>query len=188
MDKKEIQYGEIRKEIQNGDVLLYKGKGIASYCIKKFTHSEYSHAGLAVWWNERLMVMEAVGKGVVVAPLSTNVEHYHGDVELFRSKQEICADKRVKLIQCAQEELGKSFSQLGVLLIGFRIFLKLPFNKDDTIYTSKRLFCSFYVASAYNQIELDLKPNRSDNFTTPDDIAHSPLLEFSGVLKKFGGL
>ena len=61
------------------------GDLFASRIIRWATGSPYSHAGLAVWWNERLMVLEAVGKGVVVTPLSANVRGYHGDVEWFTS-------------------------------------------------------------------------------------------------------
>lgn len=185
MKKKEIHYDDVRNGIKNGDVLLYKGRGIISYLIKKCTYSEYSHAGLAVWWNERLMVMEAVGKGVIVTPLSTNVENYHGDVDWFRCKQEVSDADRLKMIQFAQMELGKSYSRLAILRIAFRIFLKCPFSENDTFYTSKRLFCSFYVAAAYNLIDLDLKQNKADHFTTPDDIGRSPLLKIDGVLKKY---
>ena len=130
------------------------------------------------------MVMEAIGKGVIITPLSTNIEHYHGDVELFRCEQEISDSDRLKIIQFAQMELGKSYSQWGILAIGYRIFMKKPFSADDTFFSSKRLFCSLYVAAAYNLIGLDLKRDRADHFTTPDDIGRSPLLKIDGILKK----
>jgi len=185
MDKNEIEYKNTREEIKNGDILLYKGTGIVSNIIKKITHSEYSHAGLAVWWNDRLMVMEAVGKGVIVTPLSTNIECYHGDVEWFQCSQEISDANRLKMIKFAQAELGKRYSRWRILQIAFYIFLEKPFSENDTFFTSKRLFCSFYVASAYNLIKLDLKHNKADHFTTPDDIRRSPLLKIEGILKKY---
>ncbi len=184
MEKKEIQYDDARSRIRNGDVLLYKGQGIISRLIRWITRSDYSHAGLAVWWNERLMVMEAVGKGVVVTPLSSNIGHYNGDVDWFWCTKEISEEDRTRLVQRAQEELGKRFARCGMLLVGLCLALKQPLDKDDTFYTSRRFFCSFYVAAAYNSIGLDLRKDRSDGFTTPDDIARSPLLKLKGALKR----
>lgn len=187
MKQKEIRYGGVRDDILNGDVLLYKGKGIISWLIKKITRSEYSHAGLAVWWNDRLMVMEAVGKGVVVTPLSTNIENYHGDVDWYWCKETISDDARTRLVVCAQEELGKSFARCGMLFVALCMVLKQPLNKDDSFYTSKRFFCSFFVARAYTSIGLDLRKGKSDGFTTPDDIHRSPLLVYKGSLKQEPG-
>jgi hypothetical protein len=184
MDSNEIRYNDVRSKILNGDVLLYKGKGFISRLIKLFTHSAYSHAGLAVWWNERLMVMEAVSKGVVVTPLSRNIEQYHGDVDWYASREPISEDDRIRLARFAQRQLGKGYSHWGVFLIAVFIALKRPFDRDNTFYRSKRLFCSFYVAESYDSIERDLRRDKADRFTTPDDIARSPLLMKNGVLKK----
>ncbi|MEE9372918.1 MAG: YiiX/YebB-like N1pC/P60 family cysteine hydrolase [Saprospiraceae bacterium] len=181
----EIQYQDIRSNIKDADILLYKGTGLFSYLIKKITRSEYSHAGLAVRWNDRLMVMEAVGRGVIVTPLSTNVRKYHGDVEWFQCKEKISDEKRLLIIQFAQKELGKKYSILGVLWIAYHILLKKPFTESESDITSKRLFCSLYVASSYNQasLNLDLARGKPDYLTTPDDIRLSPLLEIGGILK-----
>lgn len=181
----EIQYQDVRSDIKDGDVLLYKGTGLFSYLIKKITHSEYSHAGLAVRWNDRLMVMEAVRRGVIVTPLSTNIKKYHGDVEWFRCKEKISDEKRLLIINFAQKELGKKYSILGVLWVAYHILLKKPFTEGESDITSKRLFCSLYVALSYNQasLDLDLARGKPDYLTTPDDIRFSPLLEIGGILK-----
>jgi hypothetical protein len=74
-----ISYIKARDKIQDGDVLLYKGKGILSYIIKKVTKSQYSHSGITGRWNDRLMVLEVTRIGVRVITLSRNVSRYHGD-------------------------------------------------------------------------------------------------------------
>jgi hypothetical protein len=80
-EPKELKYTDVRQDIKQGDILLYKGRTFVSWAIKFFTRSEYSHAGIAAKWNDRLMVMEAIRKGVIVNPLRRSVKRYKGDVE-----------------------------------------------------------------------------------------------------------
>lgn len=63
-----LRYRDVRSAINDGDVLMYLGRNLPSRLIQWATRSRYSHAGLAAWWNGRLMVLETVGKGVVVTP------------------------------------------------------------------------------------------------------------------------
>ncbi len=178
------QYDDVRNQIKNGDVLMYRGRSLVSKLIRWFTKSRYSHAGLAVWWNDRLMVMEAVGKGVIVNPLSVNVAHYDGRVEWFASVAEISENERIELVRFAQQELGKEYATWKIIAIGLAILFGKSAETTDKLRRERRLFCSYYVAQAYNAIGRDLKKNVSDRFMTPDDIASSPELKRRGVLRK----
>ena len=182
-----VKYAQVRDQIKNGEVLMYKGRGLVSSVIRWVTHSPYSHAALAVWWNQRLMVMEAKGQGVIVNPTSRSIRHYRGDVEWFSCKKEISEDDRLRMVKFAQEELGKSYGRWKAILLGIKILFEHDLEKRDRLKREKRLFCSEYVAQIYNFIGLDLKKGRSDRFTKPDDIANSPLLEKRGQLKKYRG-
>lgn len=177
-----ITYNEIRKEIKNGDILMYKGKGTVSSIIKFLTHSQYSHAGVAVWWNERMMVMEAVGKGVILSPLSRNIEHFKGDVEWFQYKGGISKEDRIKIIVRGQKELGKKYATWKVVWFGIKIYLKLHLKKDNAT-KSDRLFCSEYVSAMYGAINLDLDMDKANRNTSPDDIVKSVKTEMKGILK-----
>jgi len=163
---------------------MYRGRSLLSRLIQLITRSKYSHAGLAVWWNERLMVMEAVDKGVVVTPLSSNVLSYHGDVEWFSSVEDIPAPDRLRLVEFAQQELGKEYATWKLVGFFFIILFKTKVETRDRLRREKRLFCSYYVAQVYNSIGRDLKRNVSDRFMMPDDIASSPLLKRMGILRK----
>jgi hypothetical protein len=187
MESRMIKYAQARDQIKNGDVLMYKGRGLVSSVIRWVIHSPYSHAALAAWWNQRLMVMEAKGQGVVVNSTSRNIRHYRGDVEWFSCKKEISEDDRLRMVKFAQEELGKSYGRWKAILLGIKILFEHDLEKRDRLKREKRLFCSEYVAQIYNSIGLDLKKGRSDRFTKPDDIANSPLLEKRGQLKKYRG-
>lgn len=182
-----VAYDDARQQIQDGDVLLYRGLSLASSVIRWATGSPYSHAGLAVWWNGRLMVLEAVGKGVVVTPLSANVRGYHGDVEWFASTETITPEERQRLVEVAQKELGKEYATWKAILLGIRRLLGSGIDRRDTVRRERKLFCSLYVASVYNAIGRDLTKGISDAFTSPADIARSPLLRRIAALKRVAG-
>jgi hypothetical protein len=179
-----VDYDETRSQIKNGDVLMYRGRSLESTIIRWVTGSNYSHAGLAAWWNGRLMVLEAVGKGVVVSPLSQNVRAYRGRVEWFTSVEEISENERLRLIEFAQQDLGKEYTLWRALILGIRVLFGRNMETRDKLRREKRLFCSHYVAASYNAIGRDLKKRVSDRFMSPGDIASSPLLKRVGALLK----
>lgn len=180
---KALKYDDVRSQIRNGDVFMYRGKGIQSTIIQWVTRSPYSHAGISAWWNERLMVMEAKGNGVVVSPFSRSVGQYHGDVEWFGSAQEISEEDRLKMVIFAQAELGKTYGRWKAILLGLQTLFQRNPDKRDRLKNQKKLFCSEYIAQIYNSIGLDLKKKTSDQFMKPADIANSPLLEIRGTVK-----
>ena len=183
MEEKKIRYEDIRSQIKNGDVLMFKGRYLHSSIIRWLMGSPYSHAGIAVWWNRRLMVMEAVGRGVGILPLSRKIGSYRGDVEWFCSKKEIPERDRLTMILFAQEELGKSYARWREILFGWKILFRRDLSEKDELRRENKLYCSQYVAQIYNSIGLDLKKNREDRFMSPRDIAKSPLLEKRGKFK-----
>jgi hypothetical protein len=183
MENKISRYEEVRPQIQNGDVIMYTGKKILPRLIGWLTRSPYSHAGIAVWWNERLMIMEAVMRGVRVASLSRNIYQHKGNVEWFSCKKEIAEEDRLRMVIFAQEELGKSYARWKAVLFGLKVLFKRDLSKKDELRMENKLFCSQYVAQTYNSIGLDLKKNREDRFMSPGDIASSPLMEKRGEFK-----
>jgi hypothetical protein len=183
MENKISKYEEVRLQIKNGDVIMYKGTKILPRLIRWLMGSPYSHAGIAVWWNERLMVMEAAMRGVMISPLSLTIYRHKGSVEWFSCKKEISKEDRLKMVIFAQEELGKSYARWKSLLFGLKVLFKRDLGKKDELRMENKLFCSQYVAQIYNSIGLDLKKNREDRFMSPGDIARSPLLEKRGEFK-----
>jgi len=180
MENRISKYEEVRFQIKNGDVLMYKGKKIFSKLISWLTGSPYSHAGIAVWWNERLMVMEAAMRGVMVVPLSRNIHQHKGNVEWFSYKGEISEEDRLRMVIFAQDELGKSYARWKAVLFGLKILFKRNLSRKDQLRMENKLFCSQYVAQIYNSVGLDLKKDRADRFMSPEDIARSPLMEKKG--------
>lgn len=178
-----LSYFDIRKTIASGDVLLYEGKAFFSWLIRKVTRSRFSHAGIAVWWNERLMVMEAVNRGVMVSPFSSSVGHYRGQVRLYTSRRQLSEEERKRMIIFAQGELGKEYALGKAIWLGIRLLFNWKPEKRDKIKREKKLFCSTYVAQIYNSIGIDLVPGLSDSAVVPEDIDKSPELLRRGSLK-----
>jgi hypothetical protein len=179
--KMRIRYDVIRPHIKNADVLMFQGKYRSSALIKRLTRSPYSHAGIAVWWNKRLMVMEADSKGVVVSRLSSKLEKYKGKVELYTHKEEISKEDRDRMIDFAQEELGKEYATWKALVFGWKVLFKRKLSERDGLRKENKLFCSQYVAQIYNAGGKDLKKNRDDRFMSPNDIANSDKLKRKGI-------
>ncbi len=179
-----IDYDKSRSEIKSGDVLMYQGRTLPSRIIRWATGSRYSHAGLAAWWNSRLMVMEAVGRGVVVSPIPQNIRSYHGRVEWFTSTEQIPDVQRLQMVEFAQRELGKEYALWRTLFFGIRALCQRDLQSKDKLRREERLFCFHYVAETYNAIGRDLKKGVGDRFMSPGDIAASPLLKRIGVLRK----
>jgi uncharacterized protein YycO len=178
------KYDQIRAAIKDGDILLYKGSGFFSDLIKRFTKSEYSHAGVVSWWHNRLMVLEAVGRGVVATPISENISKYHGEVIWCVYRVGIPYDTRISMLYWAQLQLGKEYSEWKLVKFGLKILFKRKLDQDDRWRKSNKLFCSQYVSQMYNVGGLDLKENLSDEFTSPDDIAKSPKIKVCAKLEK----
>lgn len=184
MEINEQVYQTVRDQVKNGDLLLYRGKASLSRFIRWVIKSKYSHCGIVVKWNKRLMVIESIGKGgVVVSPLSLNVSKYNGGIEWFTSAEEISHEKRLKIVEFAQDELGTEYNKLKMILFGFGVYFKVRFSRSDKYRAATDFFCSSFIASAFNSIGTDLKENVSDDYVSPKDIAESPALKYLATLK-----
>lgn len=187
MAQKELDYAKVRRKLKDGDILLYKGSSLFSWFIKKITRSEFSHSGIVVRWNNRLMVMEARDKrGVLVQPLSRSVCYYRGTVVWYTSKKKLSKKDRRRMVEYAELELGKSYKTgLVVFNLVARLFNITGAGTPDVKTQTDKQFCSYYVAQIYNSIGLDLTPNKNDCFMSPDDIANSKVLRRIGILRTY---
>ncbi len=177
-----LDYAKIRNKFKNGDVLLYQGNSLYSRLIQFVTKSKFSHSGIVIWWNNRLMVMEVKAKkGVIVNPLSRSICGYDGNICWFTSIKPISTKNRKKMVEFAELELGKQYSTGLVFfnLIG-KLFGITGLGSSDTLEETSKQFCSYYVAQIYNAVGIDLVPRKKDYFTSPDNIAKSKKLKMIG--------
>lgn len=179
-------YLEARPLIKTGDVFLYQGRcflkpivGWIAPATEWFTESPYTHAGMAIRWKDRLMVIESIGRGVIVNPCTLSFSRHRSDVDHFtyRDEDKIDDDDREALIGHAVEELGKPFALWKAFLALARTKLRLPLKGLDKFEEESRFYCSHFVAHVYNSVGLDLSEGSPDKFMTPKGLAASPKLK-----------
>jgi hypothetical protein len=185
MTVKKHSYTDVRLEFKDGDILLFQGKSLYSRIMKLITHSKYSHSGIVIWWNERLMCMDVVARGVIVQPLSRKLQDYKGEVDWFSTKKEVplTPEKRKDMVIFAQQELGKNYAFWRVFWLGVKTFLKIKLSDKDLKQSPAKLYCAMYVSETYKSVGLDLDIHRANRNTTPGDIAESKLLEMKGIVQ-----
>lgn len=170
------RYKEYRGQIADGDVLCFSGRHWLSNWIRRLTHGRYSHGGLAFWWDDRLMVLQAeAGPGVQSLPASRAIAKYSGTVDWYPLAPEHRTDVFVKtLTEVAMSRLGDPYSLLDLVRIGLHYAIGTRLPKETR--TQHTFVCSQYVAHCYREAGLDLAPSRPDIGTTPEDLSRSPFL------------
>lgn len=177
-------YTQIRGRIRTGDILLFQGTSPISRLIRWGSGSDYSHAGFAAWWDGRLLVFQASGRGAEVLPASSAVDAYDGQVDWYALGDEHHAriDPHL-LVTTAVTLLGRAYSRLGLMQLMMRMasgrFRGLP----DPKACPNAVFCSQYVSYCYRRAGLDLVEGTDDGSTSPADLAASPFLQRRGVLR-----
>lgn len=175
-----VHYAGIRREIRDGDILLFRGKSWISRVICRVTGSPYSHAAIVAWWDDRLMVLEAVGKGVVVSRMSLVVNQYSGKVELWTTDESLA---RAEVIRTAQRLLGKRYSPSKLIRnLGRLVFGRPRHDETDPEAPPADFVCSEFVSRVWRAGGVDLVRDSPDMYTKPSDIAKSP------YLRKVGGV
>jgi hypothetical protein len=72
-------YSDIRPKIKTGDALFFSGGnwrsiyGIQVMLVRMFKPSKWSHVGMAWVANDRVFIMESVGTGIRLFPLSREI-------------------------------------------------------------------------------------------------------------------
>jgi hypothetical protein len=177
-----VHYPGIRREIQDGDILLFRGKSWLSRIICRVTGSPYSHAAIVAWWDERLMVLEAVGQGIVVSRMSIVVSRYSGKVELWTTDENLA---RPEVIRVAQRLLGKRYSPYKLIRNLGRLVFGRPRHDDaDPEAPPEDFVCSEFVSRVWRAGGIDLVGDAPDMYTKPSDLAKSPhLRRVGGVVR-----
>jgi hypothetical protein len=187
---KTLTYSAARKRIRDGDVLLFRrAPGWMSAAIAVAGRSQYTHAGIAARWGERLMLLETVQRhGGRAILLSGVVAEQPGRIDVYgvvaASRRRF---KRAAAVGAMIEMTGKRYGWAGLWKIAL---LHLPFIRwftkpmlSDTANGSFP-FCSGAVARAYRAAgkQFDLVPNLADAATEPGDLARSAALEYRFTL------
>jgi len=173
-----IGYGNARGDFHLGDVLLFRGRGLASQAIRLLTRSPYSHVGLVFLYQRRVYCFEAVGVGVRLILMSEVMRRYHGGIDYYEVVRAAPEQRDGALAFCFQQ-LGKLYDRPGIA----RFLLAILLNRKPAVRADQAWFCSELVAAAYRAQGLALAPV-SASYTSPADLAVSPELKLRYVLKR----
>ncbi|MCA3067478.1 MAG: hypothetical protein ING73_11225 [Rhodocyclaceae bacterium] len=116
-----MKYSQARATIKTGDLLAWSHGSLRSWkdfqvmLVRMFTRSEFSHVGIAWVANGRVFIIEAVGAGVRIYPLSREVPFY-----LCRKPTYL--DQRA--IDFLFERIGAPYSKIQAVLAGLGILTK----------------------------------------------------------------
>ena len=207
----EIPYSEAHKHILDADVLLYTRKGVVYDIIKIGTLSKYAHAAMAGWADDeqgragkQLLAYEMVAWGPHDAPLVEQVEQHPGTIDVYRvsdthsvytwdEKSQLQIGRTKTLDRQRAVSIMRGFCLKGrygmlhlfrTMLLRFpvvRVFMRQPTN--DQLEDHKHPpHCSGSVAYALRHAFTDVVKHMPDDYTSPGDLARSPLLHYMFTL------
>ena len=179
-----LVYGNVRSQIQTGDILMFVGQGPISRLIRWGSDARYSHCGIASWERGRLMLFHAVIHGVKHVRASESIDRYNGRVDWWTLRSDR-VDKldRDGIVAQARQHLGKPFAMGGLLRLMLQIVRGRYRSDADWPQPPEAMFCSWYVSHCYRiGGGIDLVPETADDCTSPAQLENSPLLVHRGTL------
>jgi hypothetical protein len=189
--QKLVRLGECASHIWNGDLLLFRGRGVVSRLIGTAGRSDYTHAGRAIWWNDVLFCCEVRElRGGRAVTLESQVRRFPGIVDVFATNP----DNRwpeydwqganrfmQRLAGCDYGYAG--LLKAAVLHVPFWRLLVKP-ELDDKAIADRPPFCSHACAMADRLGGgVDPVPHLADRITEPGDLARSPFYRYRFTLE-----
>ena len=191
-----IPYSEALPLIQEADILLFRGKGIISWLIKRYGSGVHSHVGIAHWDNENLQCVEfREFKGGRSVSLKTQVDNSPFGIDVFRAAKRVdYQNESYVLDDIKKSKITTTMLKLTGLPYGWKNIWKLfkhylpfcrlaPQNIKDNNAT-KIFVCSTAAAYAYRTSYIDPVPYLADSAVTPSDLARSSLFQYQFTIQK----
>lgn len=181
-----VRYREVRRLIRNGDLLLYRRRGLISIAGR----GRHSHAAKAAWWGEDLFLLEVLQfTGGRAVTLSSQVERRPGRWDVYQTNPEKRWPQydRAGATRFMRRLCGCDYGYRGVAVAALlhlpvvRWFIK-P-NVDDEAFDRRPPFCSHACAMA-DRIGGGVDPVKhlADRLTEPADLARSPFYRYRFTL------
>ncbi len=183
-------YQEVRDQIQDGDLLLYRRPGL----IASIGRGIHSHAAAAAWWGDRLFVLEMLQfTGGRAVTLSSQVGQNPGRWDVYEANPdnrwpEYSREKSTRLMKTF---CGAPYGWSSVLVAAAR---RLPLvrllakpNLDDVVdlvMDNRPQFCSEAKGAADKfGGGVDPVPNLANRLTEPTDLARSSFYRYKFTLE-----
>ena len=191
-----VPYHEAEGQIKESDVLLFRGEGLVSWLIKRYSSGVHSHVGMAHWDDDDLQCVEfREFKGGRAVSLKRVIETHPNNVDVFRAARHIeFEDNDYIFTDDVANEIADAMKDITGLPYGWKNFWKLgkhylPFCrlakqniKDDD--PTNVFVCSTAVAYAYRVAYVDPVPSLADSAVTPADLARSSIFQYKFTIEK----
>ena len=178
MTSYKFTYGEIREQICNGDIILWKGTSLISRIIMWFT--EFSHASLVVRLDignlkDRIFIVEALPEGLSLRLLSNKIKNYSGNVFIYKLSNYTMGPcrsfQRTRLRDNAIMDMAKGISY------DYKGLFENVFGRVHR--DAKQFFCSEFVEYELEKVAATLKPGADNTGAArPGDLP----LRYDGIL------
>ena len=181
------QYGSL---IRDGDLLLFRGRGLVSRLIGVAGRSDYTHAARAIWWGDLLFCCEVreLKSGRAVT-LESQVRKFPGEIDVFETNpgQRWREYDRRGAARYMRRLAGCDYGYFGVLKAALRHLPLWRFwvrpDMNDRRETSRPPYCSQACAMADRLGgKVDPVPHLADRMTEPADLARSAFYRYRFTL------
>ena len=187
MEQHAVSYRLARPKIRDGDLLMFRrGRGLIGRAIATAGRSEYTHVGMAAWWNGRLMCLETLqGRGGRAVLLSNLVERSPGRIDVYAANATRRRFDRRAAVEAMIEITDRRYGWWSLWLVALlhlpvvRFFVR-PDTDDET--NGSLPFCSQAVARACRAGGVDPVPRLADRLTEPGDLARSRFFRYRFTL------
>jgi len=179
-------YREVRGQIANGDLLLFRRRGLIALAGR----GVHSHAAKAARWEEDLFCLEIRewfgGRAVT---LSSQVERFPGRIDVYEvnPRRRWRDYDRAGAVRFMRRLTGGDYGWRNLVsaallhLPGIRLLARC--DTDDRHLSRRPPFCSQAVAMAERLGGgVDPVPHLADRFTEPADLARSPFYQYRFTL------
>jgi hypothetical protein len=180
-------YAEVRSQIRDGDLLLFRRRGLISVAGR----GAHSHAAKAAWWGDDLFCLEVLQlAGGRAVTLSSQIRPHPGRWDVY----EVNPDNRWPdydrsgATRFMKRLCGCDYGYAGLLAAAL---LHLPLirllvrpDMEDRAVDHRPPFCSQACVMA-DRIGggVDPVPQLADRLTEPADLARSPFYRYKFTLK-----
>lgn len=202
-----LPYKEVKTQIMEGDILLFRGDSWVSKIISSQTDTTYSHVGIASWVNGDANTedgqLECVefreGYGGRAVNLEVEVNRLPNCIDVYRPIPifaKMVYDLNTKRVEFTTKEFnGKAVTRTMRKMTGlpygwkriwcmakkkllfFRFFSKESLM-NDKLKDVVYPVCSTTAAYAFTKNDFDLLYNKSDEWMEPGHIALSPRINY----------
>jgi hypothetical protein len=185
-----VNLADVANDIRDGDLLLFRGRGVIARLIGAAGRSDYTHAARAVWWGSDLFCCEVRElKGGRAVTLESQIRKHPGGIDVFEvnpSGRWREFDRR-GAVRYIRRLAGCDYGYRGVLAAALRHAplwrcLVRP-DGDDRRVADQPPFCSQACAMA-DRVggSVDPVPHLADRLTEPADLARSPFYRYRFTL------